>query len=172
MIAGIKVDRGNSTVGRLGQRQSLGTSYILRATSCVLQIGLFRIGINQLRNDGNCRGRDIKKSGFRIERSPRPPATTTPAREVDGSAQGGRSKHCAVIEGLDILQGFSSQLRGEIDQSFIRNTLLRERSGLGGEWLGCRYSFTWHAALRDSTLLDRPYRLTAYSIKHIGKTLL
>src|SRR5205814_4219305 len=85
---------------------------------------------------------------------------------------GGRREHRAQAILLGDLDGFSPELRGEIEEIVLDIALVFVRRRFGRMRLRRPGAFARHVARWRRALLERPYRLPGHAIQHVGIALL
>src|SRR5438045_2415200 len=100
---------------------------------------------------------DIEHTGFRVHGSPTPVTTTGDSRDQDRAAQRWRGKQRAMIVASHDIHRFLVDLRRQIDQVLVTQSLHVDRRRLGRKRLGFRCALAGHAGGRDGLLFDWPY---------------
>ena len=172
MLPELNVVGGDPGVGRLGDRQTVGTAHVGAQRAHVIERCAARVGFAHERDDRPRERRDKQPSGLRIEGATRPGAAARIARQLDGAALAGRREQRPVLEVAQDLFGLLPDLGREVDEIRKSHTLALVGRRFGRERLSGRGALAGNAGLRDLTIFDGPHRLPARPVEDVEEPLL
>ena len=175
VLAAMHVDRGDPTIGWLHDGESVEGRYIGSVVAdhvAERRVVAFRLFQGVHARPGV--GHGVVDAGLGIEGAGVPVPRSPPSRIRQGAdlpllvvQQAGRREHRPEPEGLDELQGPRPELRREVDQVVLHESLAVEGRRLRRERLGRRQSLPWDPRAGHGPLFDRPHRLPGTAIEDV-----
>src|SRR5262249_51607624 len=126
VVTRVEVDRRDPSVRRLEEGQAARTfdsAAKTRAAAHVLEIRARFVRLVKLDADRRRDGRNVKQSAVGIECRAPPVRAAGPAGQVDSSLLRRRSEERTVVELIEDLDRFGTQLGREVDQVILRRSL-------------------------------------------------
>ena len=128
--------------------------------------------MNQLHDDEAADGWDIEHARIGVEGGALPVGPAAGAGNLNGSFQRCRCVQGAQAVGLHPLQGLGAQLRGEVDEILLRESLTLEGPGFSRKRLSRRRPFSRCVRAWYGPFFDGPYGLARLTVEYETEALL
>src|SRR5438876_7898793 len=136
-------------------------------------VGIWYLNLCERGHVGKRDRGDVADSRLWITRRARPTCASGDAGQLDRRfLKRRRREQRSVVVLFQHGQRLLAQLRREVDDVILRDSLPIKWSGLGREGLRWGASLSGHRRLGNGSLFDGPNRIARHTVKHVAKTLL
>ena len=173
-----QVDGGDPRPGRLHQRQRLlgpgALGHVEGAPEAgqIPQVGLLGLALGEREQGGDAHRRHVEDVRLGIEAGPAPVGAAHRARRDQGALDRGRGEERTGAVLAEDRERLGAQLRGQVDEVVLVETLALEGRRAGGKRLRRRGLLARHVRRGHGPLFQRPDRLARPAVEDEGEAVL